>query len=170
MADHTLVLRSWNVFHGNAFPPHRQGFLREMLEIISTGNVDVVCLQELPIWSLDHLEAWTGMTSIAGVARPPVLPTPLSAWITRLHQGLFRSTFSGQANAILVRHDHSVEDLGNRQISDRGRERRICQAIRVDGRIIVGNLHATNQFRHPEIPRAEVQRARAFAEELVGPN
>src|SRR5688572_15258424 len=170
MPGKTLVLRSWNVFHGNAYPPRREGFLRTMLELISSGQPDIVCLQELPVWSLEQLHGWTGMTPSPAVARAPLWPAALSAWITRLHQGLFRSTFSGQANAILVRHDHSLQELGQRQISDRGRERRICQAVRVDGRIIVANLHASNDFRRPEIPRAELEQARAFAEELAGAN
>jgi endonuclease/exonuclease/phosphatase family metal-dependent hydrolase len=170
IAGKTLILRSWNLFHGNAYPSRRQGFLRAMLEMINAGKVDIICLQELPVWSLSHLEAWTGMTCVAGVARPPVWPAALSAWITRLHQGLFRSTFSGQANAILVGNNYSVKNLGHRQISDPARERRICQPVRVEGRIIVANLHATNEFRHPEIPCAELGRARDFAEQLAGPN
>jgi endonuclease/exonuclease/phosphatase family metal-dependent hydrolase len=170
MNGETVVVRSWNVFHGTAFPPRRKGYLRTMLELISAGKPDIVCLQELPVWSLEHLQEWTGMAARAGIARPPLWPAPLSAWITRLHQSLLRSTISGQANAILVRQDHSLQDLGHKQISEAGRERRICQAVRVEGRIIVSNLHATNEFRHPVIPRAEIEQAQAFAEELAGPD
>jgi endonuclease/exonuclease/phosphatase family metal-dependent hydrolase len=165
-----LVVRSWNVFHGNAHPPRRQGFLRQMLELITGGEPDLICLQELPVWSLDDLQSWTGMTVIPGICRPALWPAPVSAWITRLHQGLLRSTISGQANAILVRQGHRVEDLGQRQISDPGRERRVCQAIRVNHRLIVANLHATNEFQRPNIPRAELTRARALVEELAGPD
>jgi endonuclease/exonuclease/phosphatase family metal-dependent hydrolase len=170
MPANTILLRSWNVFHGNAYPPRRRGFLHEMLELVSAEKPDIVCLQELPVWSLVQLQAWTGMASRPAITRPPLWPTPVWAWITRLHQGIFRSTFSGQANAILVRRDHALEDLGQHQISDTGRERRICQAVRVDGSIVVANLHASNEFRRPEIPRSELGRARAFAEELAGPS
>jgi endonuclease/exonuclease/phosphatase family metal-dependent hydrolase len=139
-----------------------------MIELVSADQPDVLCLQELPVWSLVRLEAWSGLASEGAVARAPLWPIPLSAWITRLNQGFFRSAISGQANAILVRRDHTLEDLGKQQISERGRERRVCQAARVGGSIVVANLHASNEFRRPEVPRAELERARAFAEGLAG--
>ena len=63
-----------------------------------------------------------------------------------------------------------MQELGQRQISDPGRERRVCQAVRVDGRIVVANLHASNESRRPEIPSAELERARAFVEGLTRPD
>jgi endonuclease/exonuclease/phosphatase family metal-dependent hydrolase len=78
--------------------------------------------------------------------------------------GRFRSALAGQANAILVHRSHEVEDLGHERISDPGRERRLVQAVRVDGHVVVANLHATNDLRRPEVPRAELHRALAFAE------
>jgi endonuclease/exonuclease/phosphatase family metal-dependent hydrolase len=157
-------VRSWNVFHGNADPPRRKGYLREMVELASSDQPDVLCLQELPVWVLPRLAAWTGMQSESVVARPPLWPGDLSAWVTRVHQGFFRSAIAGQANALLVRRVHTIEDLGKETISDRGRERRVVQAVRVDGRIVVANLHASNDFRRADVPRAEVERARRFAE------
>jgi endonuclease/exonuclease/phosphatase family metal-dependent hydrolase len=164
-----VLVRSWNVFHGNALPPRRKGYLRRMVELASVDGPDVLCLQELPVWSLPRLENWSGMASEGAVARPPLWPAPLSAWLTRVNQGFFRSAVSGQANAILVRADHAVEDLGKERISERGRERRVCQAARVGNRLVVANLHASNDFRRPEVPRAEVDRTRAFAEALARP-
>ena len=166
----SLLVRSWNVFHGNAVPPRRKGFLHEMLELASADRPDVLCLQELPAWSLPLLRSWTGMQSEGAVTRPPFWPAPLSAWLTRLHQGFFRSGLAGQANAILVQDDHTCEDLGKQSISGPGVERRICHAARVAGRFVVGNLHATNDFRRPEVPTAEVERARRFAESHAGPD
>jgi endonuclease/exonuclease/phosphatase family metal-dependent hydrolase len=165
-----LLVRSWNVFHGNADPPRRRGYLHEMVKLATADEPDVLCLQELPIWSLPFLGMWSGMQSEAAIARPPFWPGTLAAWITRLNQGLFRSAISGQANAILVAGEHVVEDLGKETISDRGRERRVVQALRVNDRLVVANLHATNDFRRPEVPRNEVERARQFAEGLARPD
>ena len=163
----SLLVRSWNVFHGNAVPPRRKGFLHEMLQLVSADRPDVVCLQELPAWSLAVLHTWTAMQSHGAIARPPLRPAPFSAWVTRRHQGFFRSGLAGQANAILVGEQHACEDLGKERISGAGRERRVCHAVRVAGRFVVANLHATNDFRRPDIPAAEVEQARRFAEGLA---
>ena len=32
-----LLVRTWNVFHGNALPPRRRGYLREMIELVCDG-------------------------------------------------------------------------------------------------------------------------------------
>jgi endonuclease/exonuclease/phosphatase family metal-dependent hydrolase len=165
----SLLVRSWNVFHGNAVPPRRRGFLHEMLQLVSADRPDVVCLQELPAWSLPVLHSWTGMQSHGAIARPPLWPAPFSAWLTRRHQGFFRSGLAGQANAILVGEQYASEDLGKERISVAGRERRMCHAVRVDGRVVVANLHATNDFRRPDVPTAEVERARRFAEDFARP-
>jgi endonuclease/exonuclease/phosphatase family metal-dependent hydrolase len=165
----SLLVRSWNVFHGNGDPPRRRGYLHEMVALATADEPDVLCLQELPIWSLPLLGIWSGMQSEAAIARPPLWPGTVAAWVTRLNQGLFRSAISGQANAILVRREHVTEDLGKETISERGRERRVVQALRLDDRLVIGNLHATNDFRRPDVPRNEVERARLFAEGLARP-
>lgn len=163
----SLLVRSWNVFHGNAVPPRRKGFLHEMLQLVSADRPDVVCLQELPAWSLPVLHTWTAMQSHGAIARAPLRPAQFSAWLTRRHQGFFRSGLAGQANAILVGEQHACEDLGKERIGGRGRERRVCHAVRVAGRFVVANLHATNDFRRPDIPAAEIEQARRFAEGLA---
>jgi len=33
-----LLVRTWNVFHGNAHPPRRKGFLRKMVELASADG------------------------------------------------------------------------------------------------------------------------------------
>jgi len=89
------------------------------------------------------------MHPVRAVTRPPLWPGPVSAWATQLHQGLFRSALAGQANAILVDPSDEVEDLGHERISDPWRERRLVQAVRIDGHAVVANLHATNDLRRP---------------------
>ena len=166
-----LCVRTWNVFHGNAHPPRRKGYLHHMIELVSADGPDVVCLQEVPVWALARLEAWSGMASFGAVTRPPFWLGPVSMWITRAHQGLFRSGLAGQANAILVSRQSEAVDLGHEPISDRGRERRIVQAVRVAGlpSVVIGNLHATNDFRDAGVPRAEAARACAFVDSVARP-
>jgi endonuclease/exonuclease/phosphatase family metal-dependent hydrolase len=142
-----------------------------MIELASGDEPDVLCLQEVPVWALPRIDDWSGMTCIGAIARPPFWLGPVSTWLTRLNQGLFRSGLAGQANAILVDRRHVVTDLGNERISAEGRERRLVQAVRLDdARVVVGNLHASNEFRDPSVPRAEAERARAFVERLARPD
>ena len=162
-----MLVRSWNLFHGNADPPRRRGYLREMLALATADRPDVLCLQELPVWALRRLEAWTGLTAFTAVARPPLWPGPISTWVTRAHQGLLRSALAGQANAILVGAEHAAEDLGHERIADHRRERRVVQAVRVAARLVVANLHASKEREGREVVLAEIERARAFAEALA---
>ena len=160
-----LLVRSWNLFHGNADPPRRKGYLRRMLELAGADAPDVLCLQEVPVWALPRIDDWARMQSFGAVTRPPLWLGPLSTWLTRLHQGLFRSGLAGQANAILVSKRHRVTDLGHARISEAGRERRLVQAVRLDEvGVVVGNLHASNEFRDASVPRRELERALAFVE------
>jgi hypothetical protein len=114
-----LVVRTWNVFHGNASPPERHAFLAEMVRLVTRDAPAIVCLQELPVWSLRLLDGWSGMTAIGAVAARPLLgsrPPALEAErrLTELNNGLLRSAFTGQANAILV--DDSLHILERRTI------------------------------------------------------
>jgi endonuclease/exonuclease/phosphatase family metal-dependent hydrolase len=165
-----LLVRTWNVFHGNALPPRRTGFLRRMIELVTADRPDVVCLQEVPVWALRQIEVWSGMTCFGAMARRPVGIGAVSAWITRTHQGRFRSGLAGQANVILVAPSRSAEDLGSERISDAHRERRIVHAVRLLGppSVVVGNLHATNDFHDPGVPRREAARAREVVDRLAG--
>ncbi|HET8607160.1 MAG TPA: endonuclease/exonuclease/phosphatase family protein [Gaiellaceae bacterium] len=193
-----MLVRSWNLFHGNAVPPERRAFLREMVELAAGDDPDVVCLQEVPVWALGHLAAWSGMEAVGEVAQPPRLgPLPSSATLgralTELHHGLLRSAFTGQANAVLVARRHRVRSrdrivLNAKRFRDAQArrlglgavarlawacERRVCQGVCLalaDGRrALVANLHATSFAADPRLAEAEVVRAAVFAESLAGP-
>jgi endonuclease/exonuclease/phosphatase family metal-dependent hydrolase len=98
-----LLVRTWNLFHGNTVPPGRRAFLREMVELVTADAPDVVCLQEVPVWALSRLERWAGMTAVGAVARRPrVGSAALGRWLTEIHHGLLRSALTGEADAILV--------------------------------------------------------------------
>ena len=188
-----MLVRTWNLFHGNASPPERRAFLEEMVRLVSADRPDVLCLQELPVWSLPFLDGWSGMTSVADVAAPPLLPPELGRRITDVNHGLFRSAFTGQANALLlnpalrvVAHEVVVlNSYGYRRVEagrlrlgvfERlawARERRICQVVRTVGAagsaLVAANLHATS-FRDKRLADAELYRAAVFVDGFARPD
>jgi endonuclease/exonuclease/phosphatase family metal-dependent hydrolase len=176
-----VLVRSWNLFHGNTVPPQKCAFLDEMVELAVADGPDVLCVQEVPAWALRRF------TCGDVAARPSFGPLPLTAdagrRLTSLHHGLLRSAFSGQGNAIqlapgleLLAHDALV--LNPRRFRDAQaralhlgplarlawrRERRIVQTARCraqDGRTyLVANVHCTNFAADPRLADAELLRA-----------
>jgi endonuclease/exonuclease/phosphatase family metal-dependent hydrolase len=187
-----VLVRSWNLFHGNTVPPQRRAFLDEMLRLATVDDPDVLCLQEVPAWAL-------GRFRIADVAARPVLgplpiPRALGRVLTEPHHGLLRSAFSGQGNAIqlasrLTVLSHRVLPLNPRRFrSEQARalgldalariawakERRIVQTARLeaaDGRTyLVANTHCTSYAPDQRIADAELRRAAEFALSAAGPD
>jgi endonuclease/exonuclease/phosphatase family metal-dependent hydrolase len=138
-----LVVRTWNLFHGNTSPPERRGYLRQMVELVTADHPDVVCLQEIPLWALAHLEAWSSMHSVSAVARTARLGSAeLGRWISELNHGLFRSAFTGEADAILVDARFGVSDE-RRIVVATAPLRRIVHSVLLDGELAVVNFHIT---------------------------
>jgi endonuclease/exonuclease/phosphatase family metal-dependent hydrolase len=137
-----------------------------MMRVATADEPDVLCLQELPLWAIGRLADWSGMRVLADIARRQRLPPPLDRRLTTLNSGLFRSLFTGQANAILLRHDLAVQERSVFVLNHHARlgtgsgERRICQIVRVglpDGRtVVLANLHGTHS---PERALAQVEKA-----------
>jgi endonuclease/exonuclease/phosphatase family metal-dependent hydrolase len=187
-----VVIRTWNLFHGNTFPPGRARFVEQMVRLVTAGSPDVVCLQEVPPWALRRLGEWSEMQVFGEVAaRPMVGPVPVTAEVGRhltdINPGLFRSGFEGQANAILVRRTITARHVitlnpfvyrfrvarkvGLTPVAELawGKERRQAIAVRVEGGALLANLHATNAV-DMRIPEAEVERAAQWAGRLAGDN
>jgi hypothetical protein len=189
-----MLIRSWNLFHGNTSPPGPAVHLREMVELAGADRPDVLLFQEVPVWALAELGRWSGMTAVGDVAQPPRLgPVPIPARLGRkltdLNPGLLRSAFSGQGNAILLGEGrrvvrHEVVRLNQpslrREESRRlgldlvtrlawAKERRICQVVRLADALVVANLHATGSLGDPRIPAAELRRAVPSIEGLAQP-
>jgi endonuclease/exonuclease/phosphatase family metal-dependent hydrolase len=194
----SVLVRSWNLFHGNTTPPGRVAHLERMVRLAVMDEPAIVLLQEVPAWALRRLDDWSGYTAIGDVAAPPTLgPIPSTYWIghaiTALNPGLLRSAFSGQANAILLapglpagarellvlnpptfrRRESRRIGLGVVPRLAWAGERRVCQALRTafpDGReALVANLHATSYPPDHRLPEAELRRAVAWLEDLAQP-
>jgi endonuclease/exonuclease/phosphatase family metal-dependent hydrolase len=193
-----LLIRTWNLFHGNAVPPDAASYLEEAVRLATADTPDVLCLQEVPAWGLARLGEWSGMAVYGEIAAPPRLgPFPSTAKLghrlTRLNHGFLRSAFSGQANAILLgpsltglqTHALHLNSRRFRKAQERmlgldavtrlawARERRVCQVVRAraaDGRrFVIANLHATS-LPDDRLPDAEVLRAASLADGLAGPD
>jgi endonuclease/exonuclease/phosphatase family metal-dependent hydrolase len=185
-----VLVRTWNLFHGNTLPPGRRRFVEEMVRLVTEDEPDAVCLQEVPPWSLHRLGDWSGMQVFGEVsARPSLGPIPVTSgigrWVTDHNAGLFRSGFEGQANAILVRrpilarHVVTLNPLWFRLRTARrldlsvltqlawAKERRHALAVRVEGGAVVSTLHASNA-RDIRITEAEVEHAAQWAGRLAG--
>jgi endonuclease/exonuclease/phosphatase family metal-dependent hydrolase len=186
-----VLIRTWNLFHGNSKPPQRRAFLDEMIELATADHPDVLCLQEVPAWAL-------GRFTVGDVAARPVLgpvpiPRSLGRILTEPNHGLFRSAFSGQGNAIMLAPSlrvlsHHVLTLNTRRFRAAqsrwleldalarvawAKERRIVQAVRIaapDGRsLLVANTHCTSYPPDQRLPDAELLRAAWFATSAARP-
>src|SRR5579884_4202742 len=90
-----------------------------MVELVTSDRPDVVCLQELDVWALSHLERWSGMQVAGAVARRPLLGSAeVGRRLTELNHGLLRS-------AVVSSH----------------RLRRIAHSVELDGDVVVANFH-----------------------------
>ena len=179
-----MLVRSWNLFHGNTLPPQRRAFLDEMFALAAADEPAVLCVQEVPAWAL-------GRFTVGDVAARPMLgPLPIPAAVghalTDIDHGHLRSAFSGQGNGILLGRGlhvlaHTTLTLNPRRFRDLeakrlglgllarlawAKERRIVQALRLalpDGRTMcVANLHCTSYRPDHRIADAELRRAAWF--------
>ena len=195
-----LLVRTWNLFHGNAVPPERQAFLEEMVQLASADGPDLLCLQEVPLWALPRLGDWSGMTAVGAVAawaRVGPLPSrpELGRALTSLNHGLLRSAFAGQANAVLAGPRLRVLEEWTLVLNPRGfrreqarwlgldlvsrlgwaKERRVCVAVRValpagGGTAVASSLHMTSLASEERVADAELRRAEAFLDGLAAPD
>jgi endonuclease/exonuclease/phosphatase family metal-dependent hydrolase len=186
-----VLVRSWNLFHGNAVPPARHTYLDAMVRLITADEPDVVCFQEVPAWALDRFTAG----DVA--ALPSIGPVPITAQLgyrlTRVHHGIVRSAFSGQANANTI--SPRLRILGHKRLTLNARrfrraqgaalqlpamarlawanERRIVHALRLEDAerktYFVANLHCTSYRSDDRLADAELLRAAWFAVSEASP-
>ncbi|HSE81610.1 MAG TPA: endonuclease/exonuclease/phosphatase family protein [Gaiellaceae bacterium] len=167
-----LLVRTWNLYHGRTHPQSSTLHLEEMVRLVTADAPDVVALQEVPLWAVKRLDDWSGMNTSWAMTMPALLG-PLARHVTAADPVRFRSSLTGQANALLVnphfeigRHRRVVLNPGlpHKNWLLRGGQRRVCHSLEVDAggqTVTLANLHASN---HPErqLVEAEIERAAAF--------
>ncbi len=169
----SLLVRTWNLYHGRTYPPTRTLHLRRMVELVTGDRPDLVALQEVPLWALGRLEGWSGMAARSVVTVPAPLPGFLARVVTSADPVRLRSLVSGQANVLL---SGPRLQVGTGQtlllnpgvgrwdwLTRRGPQQRYCQRQEYtteDGRtIVVAHLHASHDR---ETSPAEIDRAAAL--------
>jgi endonuclease/exonuclease/phosphatase family metal-dependent hydrolase len=188
-----LLVRTWNIFHGNTKPRGRKSYTEELVRLAASDGPDVLCLQELSVWALVRLRDWSGMTAVTDVARRPLpLPGALERTLSELDSRRFRSAVTGQAVAVLLAPELTVVEhrrfglnpfrfrraqahkleLPLRERIKWASERRVGQALRVrrgDRTFVVANLHVTGNV-DKRIPDAELLRAAVFVDGFALPD
>ena len=181
-----LLVRTWNVFHGNASPPERRSFLKEIVQLATEDDPDVLCLQELPVWALGHLDDWSGMHSFGAVAARPLLGSAeRGRVITQLHHGLLRSAGgAGQrdprkpklrplgSDSIVLnprgfRRSRGVNEP-SRGSAARTSDASATQSAADERQLTVANLHDSS-VPDWRVPDSELLRAAVFAESFAEP-
>jgi len=175
-----MLVRTWNLFHGNTVPPQREAFLDEMIRLATADDPDVLCVQEVPGWALPQF-------TVGDMASRPPLGVAAGRAITSLNHGVLRSAVAGQGNAIRVLPslrvvDHHMLVLNPARFRaqldvDRltklawAKERRIVQAVRLSNgarTFVVANTHCTGTW--PAVAQAELMRAAWFADSVARPD
>jgi endonuclease/exonuclease/phosphatase family metal-dependent hydrolase len=189
-----LLVRTWNLFHGNTKPRGRRAYLEQTVQLAVEDRPDVLCLQELSVWALVHLADWSGMSAIADVARRPLpLLGELGRTLSELDARRFRTAVTGEANAVLLARELTVVEhrrlvlnpfrfrraqghklaLAWRERLAWASERRVCQALRVrreEDTFVVANLHATSNHTDKRLADAELLRAAVFVDGFARPD
>lgn len=143
-----------------------------MVRLVTADAPDVVALQEMPLWAVKRLDDWSGMQTSWAMTMPARLG-PLAHRVTRRDPLRFRSSLTGQANALLVnphfelgRHRSIVlnPELSRLDWLAGKRQRRVCHSLEVDvrgERAVLANLHASHD-RDGSVVAAEIERAASF--------
>jgi endonuclease/exonuclease/phosphatase family metal-dependent hydrolase len=162
-----------------------------MIELATADDPDVFCAQEVPAWALGDFTV--GDVAARASFGPLPIPASLGRALTDIDNGLLRSLFSGQGNAILLSPrlrvvDHGVLTLNSARFRRRearafgldlvdrlawGKERRIVQAVRVEGEgrppFVVANLHCTGFRRDIRVTESELLRGASFTVSFARP-
>jgi endonuclease/exonuclease/phosphatase family metal-dependent hydrolase len=143
-----LTVRTWNLFHGRTSPETGRHHLERMVRLVSTGRPSIVCLQEVPLWALPSLAAWSRMQARWTVTKR-AFGGPVAETLQRANARIARSGVTGQANVLLLAPDLRVAAFAVQRLNPGVRgERRTCQLARLrlpGGELLAANLHATNR-------------------------
>jgi endonuclease/exonuclease/phosphatase family metal-dependent hydrolase len=143
-----------------------------MVRLVTADAPDVVALQEVPLWAVKRLDDWSGMSSSWAMTMPALLG-PFARRVTAADPLRFRSSLTGQANALLVnphfevgRHRRLVLNPGLSRTDWllRGGQRRVCHSLEVyvgSESLVLANLHASQQHDSEPV-EDEIERAASF--------
>ena len=156
MAQETLRVLTWNLFHGRSVPGAGRSLREEFAAALAAWEWDVALLQEVPPWWAEQLAARCGAEHRSALTSRNWLP-PLQRVLGERFPDLLKSG-SGGANTVLARRailDH------RRLLLRRWPERRVVHAVRLAGGLWAANLHAT--AHGAERAHADIERARTAA-------
>jgi endonuclease/exonuclease/phosphatase family metal-dependent hydrolase len=143
-----------------------------MVRLVTADAPDVVALQEVPLWAVNRLDDWSGMNASWAMTMPSRLG-PLARRVTERDPIRFRSSLTGQANALLVNPHFEVgkhrrlvlnPDLSRLDWLARGSQRRVCHSLEVEAQsqeFVLANLHASHNRDH-HLVADEIERAERF--------
>lgn len=136
----TLLVLSWNLFHGRSLPPTSHSLFPEFTARLAEWSWDVALLQELPPWWPERLARELDVSERSALTSRNSLPVLRRALAER-HPELLKSN-GGGCNAILSRApiaEHSTLRLRSWP------ERRVAQLARLEDGTRVVNLHASTR-------------------------
>ncbi len=136
----TLLVLSWNLFHGRSLPPSSHSLLGEFTAKLAEWSWDVALLQEVPPWWPARLAGELGVEQRSALTSRNWL-LPLRRALAERSPELLKSN-GGGCNAILSRvaiAEHSTLRLRRRP------ERRVAQLARLEDGTRVVNLHASTR-------------------------
>jgi endonuclease/exonuclease/phosphatase family metal-dependent hydrolase len=170
----SLLVRTWNVFHGRTVPEGARLELERMVRLVTEDGPALVALQEVPVWALERLPGWSGMRVVGAIAMP-AFGGPLARRLTALDPRRLRSALVGQANVLLF--GPGIEPAGGgrvvrlnpaglrrghagplRERLEWARNRRVAHVVEARAGVTpltVVNLHAS---REPRLARLELER------------
>jgi endonuclease/exonuclease/phosphatase family metal-dependent hydrolase len=161
MAQETLRVLTWNLFHGRSVPPAGRSLRDEFGAALAAWEWDVALLQEVPPWWPGFLAARTRAQQRTALTSRNWLP-PLQRWLGDRFPDVMKS-FGGGANAILSR--TGIADHRTRLLR-RCPERRVAHGVRLADGTWAVNLHAT--VHDPRRATGDITEARAAALEWSG--
>jgi endonuclease/exonuclease/phosphatase family metal-dependent hydrolase len=134
-----LRVLTWNLKHGRAEPPAGRDLFDEFARALDSWAWDVALLQEVPPWwpaaLAERLAVDARLVLTSRNALLPVRRAIAVRWPDVIKSG------GGGANAILVRERPILEHRARRLCW--WPERRWVHAVRLEGPLWIGNLHAT---------------------------
>jgi endonuclease/exonuclease/phosphatase family metal-dependent hydrolase len=136
----SMLVLSWNLFHGRSLAPTRRELLGEFAAQLAAWEWDVALLQEVPPWWPAALVRVAGAEQRAAMTSRNSL-LALRRVVARRDPELAKSN-GGGCNVILSR--AAIAEHATRRLRA-WPERRVAQLVRLDDAVCVVNFHASTR-------------------------